>query len=420
MTQFCESLYLSLFPLCPSHTLRTRYVLSIISAYASFSHTSHLIAIKASSSLSFQVHCDTVALCSGAIYRCAVPSFHLLSLPMVAPTDGTAPSGSHAKDKQPAHTPQSNAPNPGATPTPPFPMPSSTEQRIASLEAQLSSLLTMIQQVQQAILQATLQQQMQPQQHQPFPPQELPPQHLPPPLTLQSNTFVLPISLNPASGMSLDCSFPHVNPALWLAIAKHKFCPGHLYKLDAIVKEKPTAKTFEISDNGMFMQHERDASSKDYPSFHMLFDPLVIYFEILQFFIISSGNVAAIHQVNLGCSEYLCILYQIYSRYEWSAVLQYHFMFHNHHLAEMHDGDYSGWQIMDSELASLYLYGNPKAKSTSYSNTSSSSNAKQICFAFQSAKCASPCTHGRIHKCKICSSPYHGRSACTDKSKPAT
>ena len=302
-----------------------------------------------------------MALHSGAIYHRAVPSFHLLSSPMVAPTDGTAPSGSRAKDKQPARTPQSNAPDPGATPTPPFPTPSSTEQRIASFEAQLSSLLATMQQVQQAILQATPQQQMQPQQHQPFPPQELPPQHLPPPSTLQSNAFVPPISLNPASGMSLDRSFPHVDPALRLAIAKHEFRPGHLYKLDAIVKGKPTAKAFEISDDGAFTQRERDASPKDYPSFCTLFDPLVIYFEILQFFIISSGNVAAIHQVNLGCSEYLCILYQIYSHYEWSVVLQYHFMFHNHHLAEMCNGDYSGWQVMDSELASLYLYGNPKA-----------------------------------------------------------
>ncbi|KAF8573432.1 hypothetical protein K439DRAFT_1557246 [Ramaria rubella] len=37
--------------------------------------------------------------------------------------------------------------------------------------------------------------------------------------------------------------------------------------------------------------------SKDYPSFHSLFNPLVVYFEILQFFIISSGNIPAIQQV---------------------------------------------------------------------------------------------------------------------------
>ncbi|KAF8487717.1 hypothetical protein JB92DRAFT_2597470, partial [Gautieria morchelliformis] len=159
---------------------------------------------------------------------------------------------------------------------------------------------------------------------------------------------------------SLDRSFPHVDPALRLAIAKHEFCPGHLYKLDAIIKEKPTAKSFEISDDGAFTQRERDGSPKDYPSFHALFDPLVIYFEILQYFIISSGNVPASLQVNIGCAEYLCILYQVYSRYEWSAVLQYHFMFHSRRLAEMRDRDYSGWRTMDPELASLYLYGSPK------------------------------------------------------------
>jgi hypothetical protein len=112
---------------------------------------------------------------------------------------------------------------------------------------------------------------------------------------------------------------------------KHEFRPGHLYKLDATVKEKLKPKTFEISDDVEFTQHDRDASPKDYPSFRALFS-LVVYFEILQYFIASPGNIAAIQQVILGCSEYLCILYQIYSRYEWPAVLQYHFMFHNRRL----------------------------------------------------------------------------------------
>jgi hypothetical protein len=353
---------------------------------------------------------------------------------MVAPTDGTVPSNSRTRDKQPARTPPDNTPDPGATPVPLFSTPSSTDQRIASLEAQLSSLLAAMQQTQQAVLHMTQQQQIQPQQQPPPPPQPLPTQlplqpapqppsqQLLPPSAPQNSAFVPPISLNPASGMSLDRSFPHVDPALRLAIAKHEFRPGHLYKLDATVKEKPAAKSFEISDDGAFTQRERDASPKDYPSFRALFDPLVVYFEILQYFIISSGNVAASLQVNLGCSEYLRILYQIYSRYEWSAVLQYHFMFHNRRLAEMRDGDYSSWRIMDSELASLYLYSSPKSnsnKSTAYSNSSASSNAKQICFTFQTGKCASPCAHGRIHKCKVCNSPDHGRSACTEKSKPA-
>jgi hypothetical protein len=218
---------------------------------------------------------------------------------------------------------------------------------------------------------------------------------------------VPPISLIPASGMSIDHSFPHVEPALQLAITKHEFRPSQLYKLDATVKEHPKPKAFEITDDGEFLQHERDASPKDYPSFRVLYDPLVIYFEILQYFIISSGNIPAIHQVVLGCSEYLRILYLVYIRYDWPAVLQYHFMFHIRRLAEMCNGDYAGWHVMDAKLGSLHLYGNPKPASSKAPSQSSSSNAKQICFAFQSGKCMSPCTHGRLHKCKICASSDH-------------
>jgi len=228
--------------------------------------------------------------------------------------------------------------------------------------------------------------------------------------------FIPPISLNPVSGMSLDHSFPHIKPALQLAISRHDFHPRHLYKLETSIKEKPRSKTFEISEQGDFTQWESDGSPKDYPSFQSLFDPLMTYFEILQFFIISSGNVPTIQQVVLGCSEYLRILYQIYSKYEWHAVIKYHFMFHSHRLAEMHDGDYSGWRTIDPELASLYLYGNTKPHVLK-STPSSSSTAKQSCFSFQSGKCPSPCAHGYIHKCCKCDSPDHGKYACPKKAE---
>ena len=113
--------------------------------------------------------------------------------------------------------------------------------------------------------------------------------------------------------MSLDHSFPHVEPALRLVIMKHDFHPGHLYKLDVTIKECPKPRMFEISDNSEFTQCDHDASPKDYPSFHALFDPLVVYFEILEYFIISSSNIPAIQQVVLGYSEYLHLLYQIYT-----------------------------------------------------------------------------------------------------------
>ncbi|KAF8587742.1 hypothetical protein K439DRAFT_1311555, partial [Ramaria rubella] len=155
--------------------------------------------------------------------------------------------------------------------------------------------------------------------------------------------------------------FPHIDCVLQLSIARHEFRPRHLFKLDAMIKEKPHPKSFKISNSGEFTQHKRDASPKDYPSFRSIFDPLTVYFKILQFFVIASVNVPAIHQVVFGCSEYTRILYQIYTQYEWAAVLHYHFLFHNRRLAEMREGDYSGWRAMDAELASLYLYGNPRS-----------------------------------------------------------
>jgi hypothetical protein len=217
--------------------------------------------------------------------------------------------------------------------------------------------------------------------------------------------------------MSIDRSFPDVESPLQLAIAKHKFRPSHLYKLDATVKQRPKPKAFKISDDSEFLQCKRDASPKDYPSFRALHDPLIIYFEILQYFIIASGNIPVSQQVVLGCSEYLRILYQIYLRFERPAVLQYHFMSHNCHLAEMRDGDYAGWHVMDAELVSLNLYGNPKPASNKFSSQSGSSNGKQICLAFQSGKCMSPCANGHLHKCNNCGSSDHSQSLCTNRAK---
>ncbi|KAF8528241.1 hypothetical protein JB92DRAFT_3207746, partial [Gautieria morchelliformis] len=82
------------------------------------------------------------------------------------------------------------------------------------------------------------------------------------PPSLQGTSFMPPVSLNPALGMSLDRTFSHIESALWLAIARHEFRPGHLYKLDTTMKEKPNPKTFAILDEGEFTQQERDASPR--------------------------------------------------------------------------------------------------------------------------------------------------------------
>ena len=93
--------------------------------------------------------------------------------------------------------------------------------------------------------------------------------------------------------MSIDRVLPHIKSALQLAITKHEFLPGQLFKLDSQIKEKLKVKSFEILEDGGFTQQEWDALPKEYPSFHFLYDPLNVYFDILQFFIISSGNILA-------------------------------------------------------------------------------------------------------------------------------
>ncbi|KAF8581629.1 hypothetical protein K439DRAFT_1414172 [Ramaria rubella] len=414
------------------------------SIFASLPLISCSIAIKASSFIFSQnLPYTTVVLQSDTILCRAVPSFQVSKSPM-SPANGTVASRAH--EKQPANpTPDSTvSPSqgmvmPNMSPQPPFSLPCTPDQRLDSLEQSVGALIALMHQAKQ---QLQPQQQPQPQQQLPRSPQQLlpqqqsmhishqamqpqfnqhalspaPPQFVPSPINVP--TFMPPISLNPASGMSsLNRSFPQINAALRLAIMRHEFCPGHLFKLDSTIKDKPKAKTFEISDSGDLTQHDRDTSLKDYPSFCSLFDPLSIYFEILQLFIITSGNISAIQQVVLGCSEYLRILYYLYTCYEWTSVLQYHFTFHSRCLAEMCDGDYSGWKIMDTKLASLHLYRN--IKQSNYKSPSSpinsSPNAKQTCFSFQNGKCPSPCTHRCIHKCKVCQSTDHGRLSCTKK-----
>ncbi|KAF8514985.1 hypothetical protein JB92DRAFT_3115219 [Gautieria morchelliformis] len=229
---------------------------------------------------------------------------------------GTDALTSRSRDKQPARpSPDATVSSPsapGGTPFPPFQQQvPTTDERLTVLENSLSQLLSLLQtqQLPQQQNLSGLPQPPNPSQPlpQPPPPPPPPPTGLPTSATAfpQGSSFVPPISLNPASGMSIDRSFPHVEPALRLVIAKHEFRPCQLYRLDATVKEHPKPKAFEISDDGEFLQHERDASPKDYPSFRALYDPLVVYFEILQYFIIASGNVPASQQVVLGCSEYL-------------------------------------------------------------------------------------------------------------------
>ncbi|KAF8577034.1 hypothetical protein K439DRAFT_1306264, partial [Ramaria rubella] len=128
---------------------------------------------------------------------------------------------------------------------------------------------------------------------------------------------------------SLQSFFPNIEEAVLLAIGQHALCPGHIFKLDTRIREKPSMMALEF-ENGSLVQCDKDPSPKDYPNWGLLYYPLLHYFSILQM------------------------------QYEWMTVLNYHFAIHAKHLSEMSYGDYSHWGEIDGTLLNRYLIGHPR------------------------------------------------------------
>jgi len=228
---------------------------------------------------------------------------------------------------------------------------------------------------------------------------------------------MVPPLLVSAPGRSLASYFPDVKPALLLAIVKHEFDPGQLFKIDPQLRDKPGDGRLQLLDAGILIKAERDASPKEYPSFRSLHDPLHIYFNILMHQLIASGNHQALLDFTHGSSKYMSGLYKLYMEYEWPQVLEYHFRYHNRRVVEMQEGIYGGWEHVDGDLMSLHLFGHPKARPSKPGNQSNwqvtKDVSKQFCHAFNTGKCPSPCKSGRIHKCRKCSSPDHSMGSCS-------
>jgi len=218
-------------------------------------------------------------------------------------------------------------------------------------------------------------------------------------------------------GRSLASYFPDVKPALLLAIVKHEFDPGQIFKIDPQMRDKPRDGHLQLSEAGVLIKAERDASPKEYPSFRSLHDPLHIYFNILMHQLIALGNHQALLDFAHGSSKYMSGLYKLYIEYEWPQVLEYHFRFHNRRIVEMQEGSYGGWEHVDADLMSLHLFGHPKSRPAKPSNQAAwptpKDVSKQYCHAFTAGKCPSPCKSGRIHKCCKCGSADHSASSCS-------
>ena len=138
-----------------------------------------------------------------------------------------------------------------------------------------------------------------------------------------------PLVVNPP-GRSLTLYFPDTKPTLLLAIIKHKFDPGQLFKINPQLKDKPKDMHLQLLDMGVLIKAEKDASPKEYPSFQSLHDPLHIYFNILMHNLIAAGNQLSLIQFTHGSCKYISGLYRLYLKYKWPQVLEYHLKFHNH------------------------------------------------------------------------------------------
>jgi hypothetical protein len=162
-------------------------------------------------------------------------------------------------------------------------------------------------------------------------------------------------------GTSLPSLFPDIDEATLLAIGRHTFKPGHISKLDTHIKDKVMSTILDF-ENGTLIHREREPSTKEYPTWLSLYNPLVLYFSILQVHVSSSANIPAIRQVIIGCNDYLRTLYDLYIEYDWTALLNYHFAFHARRLTDMTRGDYSRWGEIDGALQTRFLIGHPRTR----------------------------------------------------------
>lgn len=181
----------------------------------------------------------------------------------------------------------------------------------------------------------------------------------------------LPAHLSPQA-RSLMEQFPHVEPELLYAIARHTLDPLELYKLDE--HYRPTGHTpplAELSDPlcASTKVATREFITRYYPSFSALVGPLSTYFRILLALASSAPSApssptsphppsssaptpgrADVLAIASASTQYLARLVALSEEHHWSIILPYHMTFHRARMEEMKRGDYSGWEKVDIEL----------------------------------------------------------------------
>ncbi|KZT67953.1 hypothetical protein DAEQUDRAFT_739043 [Daedalea quercina L-15889] len=167
--------------------------------------------------------------------------------------------------------------------------------------------------------------------------------------------------------------FPHVEPDLLLAIARHTLDPLDLYKLDEHYRGAAgTPPPAELADplSAPITVTTREFITRYYPSFSALVSPLSTYFRILLALASSAPSPppspasphapppprsgmparADVLAIASASTQYLARLVALSEEHHWAVILPYHMAFHRARMEEMRRGDYSGWDKVDIEL----------------------------------------------------------------------
>ncbi|KAJ6592556.1 hypothetical protein B0H19DRAFT_918779, partial [Mycena capillaripes] len=120
---------------------------------------------------------------------------------------------------------------------------------------------------------------------------------------------------------SLFDLFPSLEAGQLLEIARHEFRPADLYKLDSRFRDRTDIDRSSRRRQGQIR-------CQGLSPIHSLITPLILYFRVLVAFAASSGNAEATRIISDGSARYYEHLHDLYQRYEWSAIVEYHSQYH--------------------------------------------------------------------------------------------
>ena len=224
----------------------------------------------------------------------------------------------------------------------------------------------------------------------------------------------------PAIGVVKRDMFPSIRATVLAAVIDHTLEGDELHKLDSDMARRKGRIAFDRYGREFDGQ---GTTTEDYPTLQSLIDPLTTYFRVL---IASCSSITDLQELAGASHQYVSQLVTFADKYEWAAVLAYHFDFYRARVREMKRGYYSGWAHVDGGLYTRHLTGRTKGYATAPGRNpgmgnpdgvSSSDDERHIrkedlCDLFNPGICASPCRYRRIHQCQGCGSFEHPICAC--------